>query len=571
MVPRTRFERAAACGGAAFGVVLGLGSGASAQSLLHDVPGLAAGELFGTAVALTGDLDGDGRCDFAATTVAGAQNRGAIRAYSGLDAHLLWEVQGSTAGQRFGASLARIGDVDGDGRPDLIVGAWLASFTGALQTGLARVVSGASGATIREHRGDSAQDHFGWTVAGLGDVDGDTVQDYAVAAVDDDDNGGSAGSVRVFSGATGAALYTLRGTAGEQLLGTSIARVPDADGDGRDDVAVGAPSFASSPQPGYVRLHSGATGALLWSASGSANMDQFGGALAGLGDLDGDGRGEVAVGAKQLTTGAAGYVRVLSGANGAVVREFAGGAAGSRFGTAVAAAGDVDYDGVSDLWVGAPEATNTLSRAGRIDCYSGASGSLLASFDGPAANARLGTAIDGGLDVSGEAGPDAVAAATGDAQAGANSGSARVFRPNDALPPPPPDPHESFEADRLVVSWSAREAQALEMRAPEEFAGARFVVLGSASGTNPGFAPFGLHVPLNPDPYMRASLFAPGFRAISPVCGRLDDAARGAATFQVERRHRSWIGRTFHHAYVVLGDRCKPVFASVAVEVTVAP
>ena len=572
MVPRMRFERPAlAGGGAAWGALLWLSSGASAQSLLHQVPGLAAGELFGTAVALTGDLDGDGRSDFAATTVTGAQNRGAVRVYSGFDARLLWEVQGTTAGQRFGASLARIGDVDGDGRPDLLVGAWLASFPGALQTGLARVLSGASGATIREHRGDSAQDHFGWTVAGLGDVDGDGVDDYAVAAIDDDDNGGSAGSVRVYSGASGAALYTLRGSAGEQILGSAIARVPDADGDGRADVAVGAPSFAGNLQPGYARLHSGATGALLWTASGSANMDQFGGALAGLGDLDGDGRGEVAVGARQLAAGAAGYVRILSGADGSVLREIAGNGAGSRFGTALAGAGDVDYDGRDDLWIGVPEASGVASRAGRIQCHSGASGEILATFDGPVVNARLGTVLVGGLDVSGEGGPDAMSGATGDAQAGPNSGSARVFRPSDALPPPPPDPHDSLEADRLVVSWATREAQSLELRAPEELGGRRFLFLGSGSGTAPGFSAFGVHVPLNPDRYMRAGLICPGISALEPVSGRLDQDARAAATFQLERRHRSWIGKTFHHAYVVLDQRCRPVFSSVAVPVTIAP
>lgn len=567
MVPHSGLVRAAACAGASFA----LAAPGSAQSLLHAVPGTAAGELFGTAVALVGDLDGDGRAEFAATTVNGAQNRGAVRVHAGLDARLVWEVQGTTAGQRFGASLARIGDVDGDGRPDLLVGAWLASFPGALQTGLARVLSGASGATVREHRGDSAQDHFGWTVAGLGDVDGDTVPDYAVAAVDDDDQGGSSGSVRVFSGATGIALYTLRGSGAEQLFGSSIARVPDVDGDGRDDVAVGAPHFANSLQPGYARLFSGATGVLLWTATGTSADDQFGGALAGLGDLDGDGRGEVAVGARQLAAGAAGYVRILSGANGAVLREIAGTAPGSRFGSALAAAGDVDYDGRDDMWIGIPESSAAGSRAGRVQCHSGASGSTLAAFDGPAANARLGTSLDGALDVSGEGGPDAVAGATGEAQAGANSGSARVFRPSDAIPPPPPDPHASLEADRLVVSWAAREAQTLELRAPAEFAGRRFLFLGSASGVEPGFSSFGVHVPLNPDRYLRAGLISAGISPLEPVSGFLDEAARATAAFQVERRHRGWIGRTYHHAYVVLETRCRPVYASVAVPVTIAP
>ncbi len=566
MVPRIRTCRALGVGAFVVGANVSW-----AQSLVHVVPGQATGELFGTAVTLTGDLDGDGRADFVATSTVAAQNRGVVRAYSGADAHLIWSVEGSLAGQRFGASLARLGDVDGDGRDDLIVGAWSASFPGASQAGLARVLSGASGATLRDHRGDSVQDHFGWSVAGLGDVDADLVLDYAVAAIDDDNFGGSSGSVRVFSGASGAVIRTLNGDAAEQLFGSSIARVPDADGDGRDDIAIGAPYFASRAEPGYVRLFSGATGVALWTTNGSADYDQFGCAVAGLLDLDGDGRGEVVCGARQLPVGAVGYARILGGATGSIVREFVGESSGARFGTAVAAAGDVDYDGVPDLWVGAPESNVAGSRSGRIDCYAGATGALLARFEGSAPNARLGTAIGAGPDVTGEGGPDAVAGAPGEAVPGTNAGAIRVVRPSDALPPPPPDPHDPLEADRTVISWAARESQHLELRAPSEHGGRRFLFLGSASGTTPGFAPNGIHVPLNPDRFMLAGLISPGFSALAPVSGLLDAAGASSSDLRLERRHRAWIGRTFHHAYVVLDGRCRPTFASNPVSVTIAP
>lgn len=571
---RIRFERAGARWGVAFGAILILPRIVSGQTLLHTVPGLAAGEQLGAAVALTGDVDGDGRSDFAATTTVGAQSRGVVRVYSGLDAELIWQLEGPTAGQRFGASMARIGDVDGDGIDDLLVGAWSASFTGASQAGLARVLSGASGAAIREHRGDSTQDHFGWAVAALGDLDADGADEYAVSAIDDDDNGGSAGSVRVFAGASGATLYTLRGNAASQVFGTSIARVPDVDGDGVDDIAVGAPYFASSLQPGFARLHSGATGAALWTASGSANMDQFGGAVAGLGDIDGDGRGEVVVGARQLPTGTSGYVRILSGADGAILREFLGSASGAHYGSAVANAGDVDYDGFDDVWIGVPDASTVATRTGRVECLSSSTGDLLASLDGAAVNARLGTVLDAGLDMSGEEGPDLVAGALGEAIAGTNSGSVRAFRPNDEPPPDPPDPpdmHESLEADRIVISWSAREAQLLTLRAPAEFTGGRFLFVGSGSGTAPGFSRHGIHLALNPDRYMLAGMLCPKLSPLAPMSGRLDATAQAEATFQLARQHRAWIGRTFHHAYVVLGKRCRPVYASVSVPVTIVP
>lgn len=566
MVPRSTAWRALGVGAFVVGANV-----SRAQSLVHVVPGQASGEQFGTAVTLTGDLDGDGRADFVGTSTVAAQNRGVVRAYSGADAHLIWSVEGSLAGQRFGATLARLGDVDGDGRDDLIVGAWSASFPSASQAGMARVLSGASGATVREHRGDSVQDHFGWTVAGLGDVDGDGVLDYAVAAVDDDNFGGSSGSVRVFSGASGAAIRTHHGDAAEQLFGSSIARVPDVDGDGRDDIAIGAPWFAVRAEPGYVRLLSGATGVALWTIHGSADHDQFGGAVAGLADLDGDGHGEVACGARQLQTGAAGYVRIVGGASAGIVREFVGGSVGARFGAAVAAAGDVDYDGLPDLWIGAPESNVAGARSGRMDCHAGATGALLARFEGVAPNARLGSTIGAGLDVTGEGGPDAIAGATGESVPLANAGTIRVVRPSDQLPPPPPDPHDPLEADRTVISWSARESQHLDLRAPSEHAVRRFLFLGSASGTTPGFHANGIHVPLQPDRFMLAGLISPGFSALNPVSGLLDAEGVSSSDLRVERRHRAWIGRTFDHAYVVLDRRCRVVFASNPVSVTIAP
>ncbi len=123
----------------------------------------------------------------------------------------------------------------------------------------------------------------------------------------------------------------------------------------------------------------------------------------------------------------------------------------------------------------------------------------------------------------------------------------------------------------MVVSWSAGESQVLTLRAPLPQAGRRFVFLGSASGTAPGFSLFGLHVPLNPDSYMRSGLFCAGLSPLQPLTGRLNDDAQASARFELSRRGRAWIGRTFHHAYIVLDRRARPVFVSIAVPVTVGP
>ncbi|HUR27905.1 MAG TPA: integrin alpha, partial [Planctomycetota bacterium] len=183
------------------GAALWTGNSAQAQSLIHRAGGAAANERQGTAVAIVGDLNGDRKAEFAVGATGAAASFGVVRLYSGANGSLLWSIQGPNSGSSFGASLAALGDVDGDGRGYLAIGAPLANATGAVGCGIVRVVSGASGATLRQFRGDSAGDHLGWSVGCAGDVDHDGVPDVLGGAVDDDDTGDSAGSVRVWSGA----------------------------------------------------------------------------------------------------------------------------------------------------------------------------------------------------------------------------------------------------------------------------------------------------------------------------------------------------------------------------------
>jgi len=185
-------------------------SEASGQSLIRQFAGGAPGEQLGNVVALVPDVDGDGLADVAASSPTDASGFGVVRVFSGATGALLWSVQGPSAGTQFGASLAGLRDVDGDGRGDVAVGAYFANFAGAPGAGSVRIYSGATGTLIREHRGDAMDDHMGWSVADAGDVDGDGVDDVIGGAVDDDDAGDSAGSARVWSGATGMTLLTIQ-------------------------------------------------------------------------------------------------------------------------------------------------------------------------------------------------------------------------------------------------------------------------------------------------------------------------------------------------------------------------
>ena len=127
--------------------------------------------------------------------------------------------------------------------------------------------------------GDDHGDRFGAAVAAGLDLDGDALPDGAAGAPGDDDAGDGAGSVRALAGA-GGALYTVHGDAAGDGFGTSLAALGDLDGDGRGDLLVGAPGLASGG-PGYARVLSGATGATLRTHPGTAPGDRQGLGLTG--------------------------------------------------------------------------------------------------------------------------------------------------------------------------------------------------------------------------------------------------------------------------------------------------
>jgi hypothetical protein len=139
-----------------------------------------------------------------------------------------------------------VGDVDGDGVPDLAVGAPWQEVEGLSGQGQAFVFSGGTGALLRTLNDPRPQENaqFGSTLVGVGDVDGDGVSDVAVGVWRQEVEGSSVqGQAFVFSGASGQPVLTLtkpyprRGTG----FGSALAAVGDVDGDGVPDLTVGAP------------------------------------------------------------------------------------------------------------------------------------------------------------------------------------------------------------------------------------------------------------------------------------------------------------------------------------------
>ena len=261
------------------------------------------GAPFGYAVAGPGDLNGDGVPEILVGGVAGML--GAVTAYSGANGSVLLTVTGTTPGDGFGTAAAGTGDVDGDGTPDFAVGAPRATPPPIFfpKAGEAFVFSGATGLPVHSFQGTAALDLFGTSLAGVGDVTGDGIPDVAVGAPQNDATGPWAsgpGYVRVHSGADGSLVHFWSGSLIGDAFGQTVAGGSDVDGDGVPDLVIGVPQFVDNGLsflgPGYARVFSGANGSMLATSQGSANNEGYGRAVAGLGDADGDGFGDWAVG-----------------------------------------------------------------------------------------------------------------------------------------------------------------------------------------------------------------------------------------------------------------------------------
>jgi hypothetical protein len=335
---------------------------------------------------------------------------------------------GDSAGDRFGHSLAGVGDVDGDLVPDWAVGAPYDTPAGPM-SGSVRVISGATGSQLFEFEGDSELDLFGYSVSG-GDVDGDGLADVIVGAYGDDSGGGDSGSVYVFSGFDGALLYHFKGAASGDNLGFSVAFVPDTDGDGRGEVLAGArASDISAKNAGSAVLFSGATGQPVLTVTGEVAFDLFGSSVAGLDDVDGDGLGDLLVGAvwNDHSGSGAGSAYVFSGSTGSLLHALRGLAAADSFGSALADAGDVDGDGRSDLFIGAPGADLSGANSGSASVFSGATGTHLYTFTGDHAGDFFGSTVAGDLNVDDDGFSDLIVGALAADEGGLSAGMVRVF------------------------------------------------------------------------------------------------------------------------------------------------
>jgi len=337
------------------------------------------------------------------------------------------EWDGEAAGDQFGWIARRLGDVDGDRVPDIVTSAPTAkSKSGGEHAGRVYVYSTRTGTLLWSADGAAANNQLGSGVEAAGDTNHDGIPDVIASAPGGD-------YAKVYSGRDGRVLLTLDGEKKGDSFGVHAAGVGDVNRDGYDDVIVGAPGAGVG---GRAYVFSGRDGHLLLTLDGERAGDRFGNAVAGYtdakrvflivgapragtahtgrayvydtlsatpqfmidadetgtalggmflsvpGDMDGDGVPDVYVSdwRNNANGASSGRVYVHSGKNGHRLLTLSGETAGDGFGTSPSVAGDVDADGVADLIVGAWQYSGAAMGAGRAYLYSGKSGAVIKTY-----------------------------------------------------------------------------------------------------------------------------------------------------------------------------------------------
>ncbi len=363
----------------------------------------------GTSVAAAGDVNGDGYADVAVGSFqhdGGETDEGEGRLYlgspTGLGTTAAWTVESDSAGAFFGYSVAGAGDVDGDGYADLIVGAPRYDGGSPLEGAAFLYAGSASGLEVTPAwmtEADQGGAELGHSVSSAGDSNGDGFEDVLVGAPGYDDGEIDEGAAFLYFGSP-SGLEVTPGWMGQAdhagaEFGHSVANAGDVDGDGLADVVVGAYLYPfTMSNEGAAFVYSGSATGLspspVWAAGSGQLNSRFGYSVGSAGDLDGDGLGDLAVGALFFHDGGLdeGGAFVFSGSSSGLATEpgwlTTGGQDEARWGGSLASVGDVNGDGFGDLVVGAYYYDAPETDEGALFLYLGGSADGPAPFGGAA-------------------------------------------------------------------------------------------------------------------------------------------------------------------------------------------
>jgi MYXO-CTERM domain-containing protein len=340
---------------------------------------------FGSSLA-AGDLNGDGFGDVVVGQPPPDALAGPAELYlgsaSGLATVPIWTAEPLEDVVYPSVLVACAGDVDNDGYDDVIV----SSPGYRTATGKVSLYRGSPTGPEAEAswsvEGDMEYQWVGWAAAAAGDVNGDTYDDVVIST---SVYGGTAGQVMVYAGGPvglgEAPLWSVSDPYTDDTFGASVASAGDVNGDGYDDVIVGAPCHAD-PEPceGEALVYHGSAGgpggAPAWTAESDQELAGLGWAVASAGDVNSDGYDDVLVSAWKYDDGQNNEGRVwlyFGSAAGLEARSFKldGNQAGAWYGSALASAGDVNDDGYGDVIIGAAGFRHPEDGEGRADVYAG--------------------------------------------------------------------------------------------------------------------------------------------------------------------------------------------------------
>jgi hypothetical protein len=521
--------------------------------ILHQWNG---GTSFGSSVSGAGDVNADGFIDFIVGAPEKHNKSGSAYVLSGTDGSLLHQWDGNSGLNFFGHSVSGAGDANGDGYDDLLVGAYGESGT----SGSAYLYSGADGSLLHQWTGQPwSSDYFGRSVSDAGDVNADGFGDVIVGATYASPGGLTyAGSAFVFSGLDGSQLFQWNGEAASYNFGDSVSAAGDVNGDGFGDLIVGAPAAdpGGSANAGSAFVFSGANGSLLYRWNGDADHFHFGNSVSDAGDVNGDGFADLVVGAPWANNGglnSAGSAYVFSGADGSLLHQWDSDSAETWFGDSVSSAGDVNGDGFDDLIVGAPWADHGgFSRAGSAFFYSGLDGSLLHQGTGGSRYEYYGTSVSGAGDVDGNGLADVIIGASG-------RGSAFAYSFNPFL-----------QANATTISASTGGVLNLNLNFPDAAGFDEYKILISKSGIGPSW--HGVNIPLTRDSLVLDTYFGIYPVSVNNMHGTLDANGDASGSLTVPAGISSTlIGNTFFFAAIANQLSQLPEYSSVAVLITITP
>jgi hypothetical protein len=301
----------------------------------------------------------------------------------------VWTIEGNHAGDYLGWSLANAGDVNGDGFADVIIGAPGAATTGGwagrvdVHYGLP---NGISSDPAWSAFGQSTDNWFGGSVSTAGDVNDDGFADVLVGAPSSMNGEYSEGRAYVFHGSpvglSHAPSWTAESDQSGAELGRAVSSAGDFNGDGYDDVLIGAPNWGDSEE-GQIFVYFGSSSGLnlapRWASSIQIPNVRLGSAVAGVGDVNGDGYDDILAGAPYCAASLDGCVFLFYGAAGQPPSSSGWSVTGesSRLGSTLGS-GDFNADGYSDLVIATtPRDENGQWSGGVVYVYNG-------SANGPA-------------------------------------------------------------------------------------------------------------------------------------------------------------------------------------------